>query len=405
MIKEGYKEEDGKFYNAEGVEVTEAEATEAPVEPTPEEQEEASKALLKTFEDVVDAKVAAMKAELSQPIVKSINVNKGITVKSASDRMDKEEKFKQFAIALKNKDFATLKAAGSTTSLGEVIPPTEFISEVFRLEEEYGVAQKDATIMTTDRTSISMILGNDDIQVSMVGEAENKPSKKLDYLPFQLTFRKGVGILPLTDELLEDSAVNLWADATQRFARAFARKADELVFTDATSGIVNAAGVNAINVYSINQLTADDLNKAMYGVPTPSMRNGKYYFNRTFLGVIQRLKDGQGNYILQNGINGPANGTIWGRPYELVEVMPTADATDSGDEFIIFGDLKNTVLASRTQMKIEMSNTAVVLDPDGGANLNSWVQDLTSMRAVKRFNAKVKFAKAFTVIRSQNPVS
>lgn len=409
MLKEGYKEEDGKFFNAAGEEVTEAEATapeqEEEVVPEQVESEEQAKSIVKAMEDVVDAKVAALKAELSTPVKKNINTSKGINVKSASDLMPKEERFKQFVIALKNKDFATLKAAGSTTSLGEVIPPTDFMSEVYRLEEDYGVAQRDADIKTTDRTSITMILGNDDIQVSMVGEAENKPSKKLDYLPFELTFRKGVGILPLTDEVVEDSAINLWADASQRFARAFARKADELVFTDSLSGITNEEGTNDIQVGDGALLTADHLNLAMYGVPTPSMANGKFYFHRTWLGVIQRLKDSNGNYIWAPGINGLVGGTVWGRPYELVEVMPSYDATDSGDEFIIFGDLKNVVLASRTQMKIEMSNSAVVLDPDGGADLNSWVQDLTSMRAVKRFNAKVKFPEAFTVIRATNPVS
>jgi HK97 family phage major capsid protein len=413
MLKEGYKEEDGKFYNAAGEEVTEAEATETPAEgadaapadaPASEEAAEETKQLLKSVEELVDARVAAMRAELEQPVVKNINTGKTV-VRSANDRMSKEEKFKQFVVAVQQKDFATLKAAGSTTSLGEVIPPTEFVSEVFRLEEQYGVAERDADVRKTDRTSITMILGNDDIQVSVIGEAENKPSKKLDYSQFQLTFRKGVGILPLTDEVVEDSAINLWNDATQRFARAFARKADEFVFTDATSGIVNQAGVNAINVYSINQLTFDDLNKAMYGIPSDSMRNGKFYFHRTILGVLQRIKDNDGRYILIPGPNGPANGTLWGRPYELTEVLPSLDATDSGDEFIVFGDLKYTVLGMRTQMKIDMSNSAVVLDPDGGSDLNSWVQDLTSMRAVKRFNAKVKFPAAYSVIRATNPVS
>lgn len=417
MLKEGYKEVEGKFYNAKGEEVSAEEATEttpapaapaptpaAPATDAPEGTEEA-KALVSTVQDLVKAEGARIRAELSQPVRKDINLNPGATVVAAQDRIGKEEKFKQFVLNVRNNDFVSLKAAGNTTSLGDVIPPTEFISEVFRLEEEYGVAERDADVRRTDRTSITMILGDDDIQVTNVAEAGVKPSKKLAYLPFELTFKKWAGILPLTDELLEDSAINLWADATQRFARAFARKADELVFTDSASGIVNEEGVNDIEVYSINQLTADHLNLAMYGVPTGSMANGKFYFHRTILGFLQRLKDSDGRYILATGPNGPVSGTLWNRPYELTEVLPSYDATDSGDEFIVFGDLKYTVLGMRTQMKIDMSNSAVVGDPDGGSDLNSWTQDLTSMRAVKRMNAKVKFPEAYSVIRATRPVS
>jgi HK97 family phage major capsid protein len=382
-----------------------AEEEETPETPEGEEGEVETKELIGTVKSLVEAEVAKMRAELETPVVKNINVAKSVNVKAASDRMTKEEKFKQFVINVKNQDRMALKAAGNTTTLGEVIPPTEFVAEVFRLEEEYGVARRDADVRKTDKTSITMVLGDDDIEVSMIGEGEVKPSKKLNYKPFVLTFRKGVGILPLTDEVIEDSAISLWADATQRFARAYSRKEDELVFTDPSSGIVHQVGVNEIDVANVNAVNFNDLNLMMYGVPTGSMANGKFYFHRTMLGAFQRIKDNDDKYVLSPGPNGPVTGTLWGRPYELTEVMPSLQEISGGEAFAIFGSLRYTVLGERTVMKIDMSNTAIVGDPDEGEDLNSWTQDLTSMRAVKRFNAKVKFPEAYSILVATNPVS
>jgi HK97 family phage major capsid protein len=383
------------------VETPVEEPVETPADPAQAEAE--TKELLSNIEKLVDSKVAAMKAELDTPTVKNINVKTVVT--AAADRMPKEERFKSFVINVMNQDFAALKAAGNTTDLGAVVPPGEFEAEVQRLEEDYGVAVRDCEVKRTDKTSMEVPLGDDDLQVSIVGEAQVKPSKKLAYTPWIMTFRKGVGILPLTDEVLEDSAVNLWADATKRFARAYARKEDEFVFTDATSGIINQPGVNEVPVANVNAIDFDTLNLAMYGVPSPSMASGKWYFHRTLLGYYQRIKDTDGKYVLIPGPNGPVTGTLWGRPYELTEVMPSLQDLGSDDVATIFGSLQYVRLGYRTNMTITMSNQGVVADPDGGDDLNLFTQDLTAMRAVRRFNAKVKFAEAFSVIRVTSPVS
>jgi HK97 family phage major capsid protein len=375
-----------------------------------EVSDEVMKSLTGTVEELVNSKVEkAMEQAKEKAVVKNINSQaKDVNIKSVP--LSKEEKFHKWIIAVKQNDFQTLreikeeeKAAGSTSSLSPLVPPTEFISEVFRLEDSYGVAQQFADVRRTDRTSITMILGNDDIEVSIVGEGAFKPSKKLAYLPFELTFRKGVGIIPLTDELVEDSAVNVWNDAVQRVARAFSRKKDEFVFTDATSGITNQSGVNDVFVGSTPGF--DDLNNAMYGSVEEIVRSGRFYFHHTWLGHFQKIQDQEQNYIWRPGPNGPADGTIWGRPYSFASVMPSVQEAVAGDNdpIAVYGDLKYVLLGERTSMKVDMSNSAIVGDPDAEnqltTQLNSWTQDLTSMRVSQRFDAKVKFPSAFSVLR------
>lgn len=423
-LKDGYSYKEGKFYNAKGEEVQASEAIESNdsgAESTPAEgetsegaenaseedagtseapSEDETKSLLKNIQDLVQAEVK----KIDLPKMKSINIAN--SKKTAGKSVTKEEKFKTFVANVVQGDRAALKAAGNTTSAGAVIPPAEFVAEVERLEEEYGVARRFAKKRSTTRRSIELILGEDDLEVSIVGEGAHKPSKKITYTPFELTFRKGVGILPVTDELLEDSAIDLWNDATQRAARAYARKEDEFMFTDATSGIINQAGIHEIGVdevEGVNGINYDAMSELLFGVPSKSAENGVYFMNFKTLGVLHRMKDDEGRPLWMPGANGPVGGTFNGRPVVFTEVLPRPDQAEDGDALIVYGDLSYATLADRTGIKLDFSNSAIVGDPDEDdqeANtLNSWTEDLTSMRFVKRFNTKVRFPEAFSVLR------
>lgn len=354
-------------------------------------------------EKLVDAKVKEIEKRLDPPVEKNINLGKAVNKTATA-----EEKTKAWFKGLVTRDFseyiAITKDAMNTTEDSAVLPPEEFIAEVSRLEEQYGVAARYADVRRTDRRTIRGIKGGDDVQFIETNEGGAKPSMRPSYLPFELTFKKYTAIVPLTEELVEDSAVNLFADLTQRFARAAAKKQDEIVFTHATTGIVNtpnAADV-IINGDSLEDMTADDLNKMLYAVPTPSMENGRYYLNRTALGVVQRLKDQEKRYIWQPGMNGAAEGTIWGKPYTLTEVLPGLQDDNDDTGFIVFGDLKNTLLGIRIPLDVRIFDTGTVGDPDEENQvtntLNLLTEDLLAARARIRMNTVHKHPEAYSVL-------
>src|SRR3990172_6949138 len=343
---------------------------------------------------------------MDKPIKKFISQSKGGVIMAGGEPISKEEKLKLWLKAMVTKDFSEYKeviakdAMDTSTGVGEAnLPPTEFIAEIRRLEEQYGVARRFADVRSTDRTSITGIKGNADVSIYETAEAGVKTGTKVTYLPFELTFKKFAAIAPVTDELLEDSAVAIWADLTSRFARAYAKKEDELVFTVAATGIINLGGVAPIAIIgdSIEDITFDEVNRAIYSVPTPSMQNGRFYFHRTILGVLQRIKDTQERYILTPGPDGPVSGTLWGVPYELTEVLTSLDNDAAGTPFIVFGDLKNTILGDRTRMTAKIFDTGSVVDADE-EDLNLLTQDAQAMRVVKRFNALTVFEEAYAVI-------
>lgn len=296
-----------------------------------------------------------------------------------------------------------LKTLQTTSTYDDLIPPAEFVAEIQKLEEQYGVALRDAYIHRTTKTSVVLPKKTGDLVVYETSEGAKKTESTPTYDQVEITLKKYAAIAPLTDELDEDAAVNIWNELTESFARAFAKKADEIVFTDATVGILNIANTNVVTMTAakgFNNVTFDNLSDMIDGVPSDSQKNGKFYFHRTLLGVLRKVKDvTSGQYIWQPGPNGGVSGTLWGYPYELVEVMPTINDNAPSTEFMIFGDLKKYRLVERTGIQLKVLEEGTV----GSTNLGE--QDAKALRGVKRMYGKAIFPEAFSVLKTNTTIS
>lgn len=362
---------------------------------------------IKTLNDKVDALTKA----LDKPEAKDVNLGSSIT----REEVTKEGKLKLWVKGLVTKNYSEYldvvgkdAAAMNSGDDDAILPPEEFIAEVSRLEEEFGVAARFANVRRTSNNNLRGVKGGDDVEFVKTAELGLKSKQQVSYDPYNLTHLEYTGIVPVSDTLLEDSAIDLWNDITGRFARAAAKREDQLVFSendtdDDVYGILNAAGTAQLSVgASIDNFAgtsgADKLNEMMYEVPSPSMSNGRYYLHRTVLGRVQRMKDSQGRYIWSPGINGAAAGTIWGMPYTLTEVLPSLNEIEDGDAFMVFGDLRNTTLSIRVPMQTKFFDSGVITDGDGNVLLNLMQQDAQAIRARLRMNQVHVHPEAYSVL-------
>lgn len=376
-------------------------------EEVPEEKKDEVKEELKSLSEAVSQITKSLDG-----VVARKNVNFSSKTKFSGE-LKKEDKTKLWFKGLVTNDFSEYhdvvgKQAMTTDDNGAIIPPEEFIAEVSRLEEEYGVAARYVNLRRTSNNSLRGIKGGDDLEFVKTSELGLKSKQEASYEQYNLTHLEYTGIVPVSDTLLEDSAIDLWADLTNRFARANAKRQDELVFTendtaDDVYGILNATGTAQISVgSSIDAFDGTDgvdaLNEMMYAVPSPSMANGRFYLHRTLLGRIQRMKDDDGRHIWQPGIDGGVSGTIWGMPYTLTEVMPSLTEVEEGDPFLIFGDLRNTIMSVRVPMQTQFFNTGVITNSDGDVLLNLMQQDAQAIRARVRMNQVHVHPEAYSVL-------
>lgn len=374
---------------------------------------------VKTATDAFVAKNEEIKAKaVGEQTDKSLDdaVAKGVKAGLYSEDMVKESKemrlFKA-ARALSNGDgialagynklaMALREKAGyaneTTDADGAVlVPDPEFDTEVYSNLPKYGVAFQYADVRTTDRTSVYALSLDSGLEFYETAEAGVKRSAKLVFSRKLVELIKYAVIVPSTDELTEDAAIDFWNLVTQELTRAYAKKADEVTFTHATSGITNQAGVITHPVSGAGTtITWSDLLAAEGKGEDDNDTSGHRWFMRkeTWYRLAQTKSDGGGGagtgpYYFQPNPNQAT--TPWGTPVTFTRVLPTSGGTTSSDSsvvgandaFAVYGNLRNYKLYNKRGMQLKILTEAIVEDVNGD-DFNLATQDGTAMRAVIR---------------------
>jgi HK97 family phage major capsid protein len=316
------------------------------------------------------------------------------------------------AKVLNEKGFDAAEKTGyaneTTAADGAVlIPDAEFVTTVFDNLPSYGVAFRYADVRQTDRTSVRVLSLDQGLTFYSTAEAGTKTGAKLAFAKNEVSLQKYAVIVPSTDELSDDAAIDYWNLVTRELTRAYARKADEVVFTDERTGgsagtsgeragIINLNGVVTKAIAGSTPTWDDLLNTEAKLEDDIDTSNYKWFIRKeTWYQLVQTRAssgfasaDGQGLYLAgslaegwQHNINQPT--TPWGTPVVFTRVLATATSVGVNDAFAVFGDLSNTLLYNKRGMALKMLTEATVVDSEG-SNLNLATQDASAMRAVIR---------------------
>lgn len=218
-------------------------------------------------------------------------------------------------------------------------------------------------------------------------EADTPQFKQVEY---KIT-KKG-GILKITEELLQDTTENIMgylkkyiAKKTKATRNAFILKLIKEIVKYEQEGSTVVAVSDIDGLKDIFNVSLD-----------PAIaNNSKIFTNQSGFNYLDKLKDSDGNYILQPDPTEKTKKLLFGA-YEVVKLMnktlPTREVKGSGSEVtgyaypIICGDLKEAItLFDREYMSIEISNVAGDL----------WNKDQTGVKVRDRFDVKEVDGKAF----------
>ena len=168
-------------------------------------------------------------------------------------------------------------------------------------------------------------------------EKGEKGSKTFGSLTFKAyTYR--TPLIPISYEMLQDSAFNIEQEVATLLAEQFARGLNY----DFTNGSTNSeirgivAEATAVNAGG-NAITFDSLMDLETSLKAGYLPNAKWMFNRATKAEIMKIKDNNEQYIWQPGVANAAPATIMGRQYVINDDMPDVGA---GATPVIFGDLK-----------------------------------------------------------------
>lgn len=374
-----------------------------------------------TADEIADAVIAKSekveKKDIHEAVAKAVSDS---TVKSGFESLSKEMRFAKGLVASLRKDSQGMaeynsyvaKAWGdinksnyqnvtTTADGGALVPDPEFVAEVERLTADYGVAARLATIRRTDRDSVTLLSGTNEISFTKASEATAVNAQKLTYGAATKALEKYIATLVMTSEIVEDSAINLFQDATNEIARARAKLFDQLVFTDATSGLLTPSAGETYKTLSvgsaITDFSFDDAMDATYKVVSSVRRNAKFFMHPTVWNLLRQTKAStSGEYFMP--INGGAPvPMIEGYQVELVDVMPAVGEISANKAFAVFGDLSRVQIHVKRLLETKVFDSGVVKDA-GGSDINLITQDSWAMRATLRAVPQTRFDGAFAII-------
>ncbi|NVO55102.1 phage major capsid protein [Rhodobacteraceae bacterium B1Z28] len=239
-----------------------------------------------------------------------------------------EDEMKSFAAEVKS------LAYGSGT--GGILAPDPVSKIILEKVAEFSPMRGEAQKIQMSGSSLQIPRLVNEVNPAEVGETDAKPESEPSFEEIDLkNFTLGV-VVPVTRTLLEDAHVDLSAYLGNHIARRFGQKESSWFING--NGTTQPEGVLTSNEVANNEVGAidgDTLIDHFYSLKTAYALNGAWMMNRKTMALVRKLKDGNGQYIWQEGIAGRQPPQIMGRPVLEAVDMPDPSA---GNTPIVFGD-------------------------------------------------------------------
>ena len=288
--------------------------------------------------------------------------------------------------------------AGSMAQGGYLIPDL-LHTEIARLIEEGGVARKEMRYMPFGGPGNSRRHPAESAAPSVAwtdeGEVKTKTKPTIGQVVQEL--KKLAAITILTDEIIEDSAVDLISYLAQRFADVMAAEEDNQFFVgtgNPWTGLINAVGIIPAVMQAgmgRNDLTPSHFLALKYSLSTNARRGGKFYMHpeiwaalRSYRSSAVATADHEGHYLVQSPVDGTPP-LLWGSPVVETDAMPDWDDVNDVDEPVaIYGNLQRTcVYGDKAGTRVKILDQATVTD-EQGATINLAERDMTAVRVMRR---------------------
>lgn len=292
--------------------------------------------------------------------------------------VDKVKNFADNIKKVRNSMNETTGTEGGYTVPEDVSTDIEHLREAkFSLEQLVSV--ESVSTMSGKRTYKKRSSQTGFTKVGEGGKIGQNATPKFDRYSYSID--KYAGILPVTNELFEDTDANIYNELTQWIA-------DESRVTR------NKLILEAINTKEAVALTGlDDIKKALNVTLGQAFKATSVIItNDDGLQYLDTLKDNDEKYVLSASPSDPMKMVLSaGATTVPVRVIPNADlATTENKVPFIIGDLKEGIkFFDRKRLNIVTSNVAVA------GELNAFEEDLTLFRAIEREDVVVRDADAF----------
>lgn len=284
--------------------------------------------------------------------------------------------------------------SGTASAGGGYTVPEVFLAELLRNIVQFSPIRSVARVITIAGGSVKLPKRTGTMTAAWVDEGDDSTETSPTFAQAIVPAHEARCFTDISNQLLEDSGLNLEAelafDAAEEFGRlegaAFIKGTGigQPLGILADTAITTGAKISG-NAATLGAAPADLLIDVFYSLKPFYRTNATWGMNSTTLATVRKLKDGQGNFLWQPGLQAGNPDTLLGRP---VLELPDMEDVGAGKFPIILGDFAQ---GYRIVDRVSLSS---LRDPYSAA-----VSSQTRFHWRKRVGAAVVKAEAFKAIK------
>jgi HK97 family phage major capsid protein len=239
------------------------------------------------------------------------------------------------------------------TSEGGYLVPVEYQWDMIQLAREKTFALNECTVVNMSTNSLKLPKELTLAAVTWDDEEATFSSGEGTFDQVSLTARRCGATATVSNELLQDSAVDVVSILSEQFSYATLLDLDRVVLigdgtksSAYTSGIMNGTAGNSVVLSTslITSLTADKLSDAIAAISEGYLMNAKFVMGKTAKAQIRTLKGSTNDHYIYQQPGAQASGSIWEYPYFTTTKVP---ALTTGKTAVLFGNMKYFYLGRR----------------------------------------------------------
>ena len=272
-------------------------------------------AALATLGQTVESKMSAFDAEVKSLATRLdtelAKANRpGATSEKNGDGELEAKAFDKFVRqgreALAPDEIKSLRVSDDTQ--GGFLAPAEFIAELDRNLVLFSPVRSVARVMNTSKSIVRMPKRTSGLTAKWVGEVEDRPATQPAFGQSEYPVGEISGYVDVSNAMLEDSEFDVAELLSFEFAEDFGAKEGTAFVTgdnvNKPLGFLASTALSfTVSGHATTIPSADSLITLYHDLKAPYRRNAVWMMNSATLGVVRKMKDTSGAYLLTNRYN------------------------------------------------------------------------------------------------------
>ncbi|MGI6035695.1 MAG: phage major capsid protein [Limnochordia bacterium] len=288
-----------------------------------------------------------------------------------------------------------LMVSGETK--GAALAPVDFAKEIIDGLADVAVMRQVARILPPiSGKSVAYPRRTGGEGAAMVLEGESITPYDLTFDQVTLTPKKAAALVEVSNELLQDEAVDLAAYLSQHFIDEIGELLEDQYWNGDGDG-ANLLGVLAardgetplitrVPTAAATGVDVDDVLALWAALPAKYRRNAVFVCNSAMEAVLRKMKDETNQYLMVKDLATGLGNTLLGRPLILAEKFP--GTLEAGTDVLMVGDFRRGIYIG-DKIGIDIQRNDAV----------GFYKDVVAFRAIFRTDVQIAWADAMRVLQ------